>query len=100
MNGAPKESLISVKKELISKPAADSIKESGGKSDSEKYNRIIARGIVIIAEMCRLLKRESFETWSEIWGSNLNRLIKVAKENVGDRVWKQNRTQSCDTYER
>ena len=91
MNGAPKEGLITVKKELISKPAAESIRESGGKSDPEKYNSIIARGIVIIAEMCRLLKRESHETWAEVWGKALTKLMEVAIQNVGDRVYRKER---------
>lgn len=91
---------ISVKKELISKPAADSIKESGGKSNPEKYNRIIARGIVIIAEMCRLLKRESRDTWAEVWGTALTKLMDMAIQNVGDSVWNPVSNRKRDDYER
>jgi len=100
MNGAPKESLIAVKKELISKPAAESIRESGGKSDPAKYNTIIARAIVIIAEMCRLLKRESHETWAEVWRKALTKLMEMAMQNVGNRIWNPNKERSRDSYER
>lgn len=67
-SGAPGESLIMVKKELISKPAAESIREVGGKSDPEKYNSILVRAITIVAEMFRLLSKQGRETWAEAWG--------------------------------
>ena len=66
-NGAPGESLIAVKKELLSKPAAESIREAGGKSDPGKYNSILVRAIMIVAEMCRLLSKQGRETWADAW---------------------------------
>ena len=81
--GAPRDSLMTVKHELISKPAAESIKESGGKSDPEKYNSILVRAIAIITEMCRILSRESRETWAEAWGDALTKLMERAVERIG-----------------
>lgn len=88
MEGAPKKGLIETKKELISKPVAESIKESGGKNNPEMYNKIIAKAIMVITEMSRLLKRESRETWTEVWGGSLSKLIDVAKSNIGDRIYR------------
>ena len=84
--GAPRESLMTVKNELISKPAAESIKESGGKSDPRKYNSILAKAIAIITEMCRILSREGRETWTEVWGQALTKLMDLAIESLGSRT--------------
>lgn len=84
--GAPKESLMTVKKELISKPVAVSIKESGGNNDPAKYNSILVRAIAIIAEMCRILRRESRETWAEAWGKVLTKLMEMAVQSAGIKV--------------
>jgi len=81
-NGAPKEGLITVKKELITKPAAKSIKEAGGKIDSGKYNSILVRAIAIVTEMCRLLSRQGRDTWAEAWGKALTKLMDMALENM------------------
>jgi hypothetical protein len=81
-NGAPKEGLITVKRELISKPAAESIKEAGGKGDPEKYNSILVRAIAIVAEMCRLLSKQGRETWAEAWGDALIKFIDYCKERA------------------
>ena len=85
-NGAPKESLITVKKELISKPVAESIKESGGKSDLRKYNSILVRAIAIVAEMCRLLSKQGREVWAEAWGRALEKMMQFAIERSGLRI--------------
>ena len=85
-NGAPKESLITVKKELISKPVAESIKESGGKSDLGKYNSILVRAIAIVAEMCRLLSKQGREVWAEAWGRALEKMMQFAIERSGLRI--------------
>lgn len=85
-NEAPKESLITVKKELISKPAAESIREAGGKSNPGKYNSILVRAVAIVAEMCRLLSRQGRETWAEEWGNALEKLMQYAIERVGLRI--------------
>ena len=84
-NGAPKEGLITVKRELISKPAAESIREAGGKSDPEKYNSILVRAIAIVAEMCRLLSKQGRETWAEAWGKALYKLMDMATEQLAGR---------------
>jgi hypothetical protein len=84
-NGAPKEGLITVKRELISKPAAESIREAGGKSDPEKYNSILVRAIAIVAEMCRLLSKQGRETWAEAWGKALTKLMDMATEQLAGR---------------
>jgi hypothetical protein len=84
-NGAPKESLITVKKELISKPAAESIREAGGKGDPGKYNSILVRAIAIVAEMCRLLSKQGRETWAEAWGKALTKLMDMATEQLAGR---------------
>jgi len=80
--GAPRDSLMTVKHELISKPAAESIQESGGKSDPGKYNSILARAITIITEMIRLLSRESCDTWAEAWGQALTKLMELAMKSL------------------
>jgi hypothetical protein len=84
--GAPKESLMTAKHELISKPAAESLQESGGKSDPEKYNSILIRAIAVITEMCRLLSDRNRETWAEAWGKALEKLTQLAIERVGIRM--------------
>ena len=81
-SGAPKEGLITVKRELISKPAAESIKDAGGKGDPEKYNSILVRAIAIVAEMCRLLSKQGRETWAEAWGDALIKFIDYCKERA------------------
>lgn len=81
--GAPRDSLMTVKHELISKPATESIKESGGKSDPEKNNSILVRAIAIITEMCRILSGRSRETWAEAWGDALTKLMEMAVERIG-----------------
>lgn len=83
--GAPKDSLMTVKQELISKPAVESIKESGEKSDPVKYNSILIRAIAIITEMCRILSGRSRETWAEAWGDALTKLIELAMKSLNGR---------------
>ena len=85
--GAPRESLMTVKHELISKPAAESIKESAGKSDPDKYNSILARAIAIITEMCMILSSRGRETWAEAWGNALEKLMQYAIERAGIRMY-------------
>ena len=85
-NGAPRESLVTVKKELISKPAVESIKAADGKSDPEKYNSILVRAIAIVAEMCRLLSRQGRETWAEAWGKALTKLMDMAIKSIDPRL--------------
>ena len=70
-------------KKLRSKPAAESIKEAGGKSNPGKYNSILGRAIAIGAEMCRLLSKQGRETWAEAWGQALEKLMKYAAERAG-----------------
>ena len=84
-NGAPKEGLITVKRELISKPAAESIREAGGKSNPGKYNSILVRAIAIVAEMCRLLSKQGRETWAEAWGKAMTKLMDMATEQLAGR---------------
>ena len=84
--GAPRESLMTVKHELISKPATESIKESNGKSDPVRYNSILVRAIAVITEMCRLLSGRSRETWAEAWGNGLIKLMDMATEKVALRI--------------
>ena len=55
--GAPPESLLTVKSELITKPVAESIKNSEGKKDPDKYDGILVRAVLIITEMCRSLSK-------------------------------------------
>ena len=77
---------MTVKKELISKPAAKSIEESGGNNDPAKYNSILVRAIAIVAEMCRILRRESRDTWAEAWGETLTKLMEMAVQSAGLRI--------------
>ena len=69
-------------KKLISKPAAESIKEAGGKSNPGRYNSILGRAIAIGAEMCRLLSKQGRETWAEAWGDALMKFIDYCTERV------------------
>ena len=61
---------MTAKRELISKPAAESIKASG-KSEPDKYNSILLRAVNIVTEMCRILRKEGHDTWAEAWGMRL-----------------------------
>ena len=82
--GAPKEGLMTAKRELISKPAAESINASGGKSDPDKYNSILLRAVSIVIEMCRILRKEGRETWAEAWGDALTKLMNLAVESLSE----------------
>jgi len=84
--GAPKEGLMTAKRELISKPVAESINASGGKSDPEKYNSILLRAVSIVIEMCRILRKEGRETWAEAWGDALRKLMRLAIESLCGRA--------------
>ena len=81
--GAPKESMVTFKTELITKPAAESLKCLGGKSVPAKYDSILVRAIAILAEMCRVLSRESRDTWAEAWGQAFEKLLQFAIERAG-----------------
>ena len=84
--GATREGLMTVRRELISKPAAESIRSSGGRKDPEKYNGILMTAVTIITEMCRILRREGRETWAEAWGDALTKLMDLARESLTGRV--------------
>ena len=84
--GAPPESLLTVKSELITKPVAESIKNSEGKKDPDKYDGILVRAVLIITEMCRSLSKYGPETWAEAWGEAFEKLMQYAIERVGLRV--------------
>ena len=84
--GAPRKGLMTAKRELISKPVAESIAAAGGKSDPDKYNNILARAISIIKEMCRILSREGRDTWAEAWGKAITKLMDMATERLAGRV--------------
>lgn len=83
---APREGLMTAKRELISKPVAESIAAAGGKSDTEKYNSILVRAISIVKEMCRILSREGRDTWAEAWGKAITKLMDMATERLAGRV--------------
>lgn len=84
--GAPPESLLTVKSELITKPVAESIKQSGGKKEPDKYDSILVRAVLIIAEICRSLSKYGRETWADAWGNALEKLILYAVERTGLRI--------------
>lgn len=81
--GAPPESLMTVKSELITRPVAESIKQSGGKKDPDKYDSILVRAVLIITEMCRSLSKYGRESWAEAWGDALEKLMELAVKRVG-----------------
>ena len=82
---------MTAKRELISKPAAESIKASGGKNDPERYDSILIRAVAIVAEMCRILRKEGRDTWAEAWGQALTKLLQFAIERVGTRGTEPNK---------
>ena len=83
--GAPPESLMTVKRELITKPVAESIKQSGGRKEPDKYDSILVRAVLIITEMCRSLNKYGRESWAEAWGEALTKLMDLATEKIS---WK------------
>jgi len=85
-HGAPPESLLTVKSELITKPVAESIKQSDGRKDPDKYDSILVRAVLIITEMCRVLNKHGRESWAEAWGQALTKLMDMAIERVKQRV--------------
>lgn len=84
--GAPKESLLTVKRELVSKPVAMSVKETAGKSNPEKYNTILSRAILIVREMCSILRKEGRETWAEAWGEALMKFMNYCTERISGKT--------------
>ena len=89
--GAPPESLLTVKSELITRPVAESIKQSGGKKEPYKYDSVLIRAVLIITEMCRSLNKYGRETWAEAWGQALTKLLQFAIERVGTRGTEPNK---------
>lgn len=85
--GAPPESLMTVKSELITKPVAESIKQSGGRNEPYKYDSILVRAVLIITEMCRSLSKYGRESWAEAWGDALEKLMQYAAERAGLRIY-------------
>jgi len=84
--GAPPDSLLTVRRELITKPAAESIKRSGGSKAPDKYDSILVRAVLMITEMCRTLNRYGRETWAEAWGEALEKLMQLAVERIDFRI--------------
>ena len=80
--GAPPESLLTVKSELITKPVAESIKQSSGRKDPDKYDSVIIKAVLIITEMCRSLSKYGHETWAEVWGVTLMIFMDYCTERI------------------
>ena len=85
--GAPPESLLAVKSELITKPVSESIKKFDGKREPDKYDSIIIKAILIITEMCRSMSKYGRESWAEAWGNTLEKLMQYAIERAGLRIY-------------
>ena len=89
--GAPPESLMAVKRELITRPVAETIKQSGGRKEPDKYDSILVRAVLIITEMCRSLSKYGRESWAEAWSQALEKLLQFAIERVGTRSTEPNK---------
>ena len=89
--GAPAESLLTVKRELISRPVTESIKESGGKKDPDKYDSILVRAVLIITEMCRSLSKYGRETWADEWGEAIMKFMDLCAERVAGKTLAQHK---------
>ena len=61
---------------------------------------ILAGALMIVMEMCRLLRGEGHTTWKETWIESLTRLIENAVRNTGDRLWNPARERRRDDLER
>lgn len=94
--GAPPESLLTVKSELITKPVAESIKQSGGRKDPDKYDSILVKAVLIITEMCRSLNKYGRETWAEAWGEALVKLMNFCAERVAGRTLVQDKERQLE----
>ena len=91
---------MTVKRELIWKPAAESIRSSGGRKDPAKYKGILMTAVTIITEMCRILRREGRETWAEAWGDALTKLMDLVRESLTGRTGNIKKDTRARTIER
>ncbi len=83
--GAPKESLVTVKHELITKPVRESIERSEN-SDPSLFRDILTRAIMILACMLKELERADRKTWASAWGDALMRFMDYCAERVAGRT--------------
>jgi hypothetical protein len=87
--GAPPESLLTVKSELITNPVTESIKQSDGRKDPVKYDSILVRAVLIITEMCRSLNKYGRESWAEAWGDALMKFMDLCAERITGKTLSQ-----------
>ena len=74
-SGVPRESMINVKKRLITEPVKESKARSGGKSDPSVFQRIIAGGIKVVSIMLKRSERYPKDKWLKAWGNALDEFI-------------------------
>ena len=79
--GAPKESLVAVKQELITKPVRESIRQPENKGPSD-FIDILTRAVLILARMLKELEYADRKTWASAWGDALMKFMDYCAERV------------------
>lgn len=83
--GAPKESLMTVKRELITKPVKESA-ECLENNDPSAFRDILTKAILILTRMLRELDHYSRETWASVWGDALMKFMDYCAEIITDKT--------------
>lgn len=84
-HGVPRESIMTVKHELVTKPTAESIKLSGNDNPS-RFREILTRAVLILARMLKELERSDRETWARAWGDALMKFMDYCAEKVSSHM--------------
>ncbi|MBR0456792.1 MAG: MobA/MobL family protein [Firmicutes bacterium] len=80
--GVSKDSLMSVKQELIVKPVGESVRKSGSRRDPVTFRNILANGVKILTVMLKELHREGPQVWEKAWGDALDSFMKFCKQKL------------------
>ncbi len=73
--GVPEDSLMYVKRELITLPVQRSVKKSNRKKDPISFRNILARGVKVLLTMLKELKYEDRSTWANAWGDAIGKFM-------------------------
>ena len=95
-SGVPRESMMKVKKRLITDPVRESRARAGGKSDPPAFQRIIAGAIKVVSIMLKRSERYPKEKWLDAWGKALNEFMDFCIERAAgiDRDVKRERSRA------
>lgn len=80
--GAPREAVMIVKKELISKPMKTAVQRGNGSGAASIFHEILEIAVTILFVMIKELRYADRDTWAKAWGEAIQEFIIFCREKA------------------